>query len=202
MSDLTDRLDAIQQRLDKADPAKGEWCALTDPGDRTTAPAWIVDANELEVRMDATYAAGKVAEFIAQAPTDVRFLLDLARKQQAALDAVENLAKEWDVVFERFPAAAAGIFAKSHANRVRGALEAKPSLICDVCEADHARSMADLSHGIIRLIEHSQQRFPWQQWPTSGDHIARTRAGNYPASLAGLTDWAALENTDDEGIGQ
>ena len=68
--------------------------------------------------------------------------------------------------------------------------------ICDVCEVDHSRSMADLSHGIIHLIEHAQQRFPWQEWPISGDHIARARAGSYPASLADVSDWAALEEMD------
>lgn len=93
MTGMFERLDAIQERLSKADPAKGEWCALTDPGDRKTAPAWIVDANELEVRLDATYAAGKVASFIANAPSDVAFMLGLVRKQQETIQRLNRRAQ-------------------------------------------------------------------------------------------------------------
>lgn len=78
-------LDGIRGRLGKANPLGAEWAALTDPGDRNRAPAWIVDADDLEVRLDATYAAGKVATFIAAAPVDVARLV-------AAVEAVLRLA--------------------------------------------------------------------------------------------------------------
>jgi hypothetical protein len=61
--------------------------------------------------------------------------------------------------------------------------------LCEVCGVDHATSMADLSHGIIRLIEHSQERFDWQEWPISGDHIARQRAGITGPSLLHSLYW-------------
>ena len=67
-------LNGIRARLDAANPLGSDWVPLTDPGDRNNPPAWIVDADDLEVRLDATYASGKVATFIAAAPTDVACL--------------------------------------------------------------------------------------------------------------------------------
>jgi len=64
-------LDGIKEDAAKANPLGSEWAALVDPGDRQTAPAWIVDADDLEVRLDSTYAAGKVAAFIAAAPGNI-----------------------------------------------------------------------------------------------------------------------------------
>lgn len=110
----TDQFAAIEARVDAA--TMGPWEALTDPGDRKTAPAWIVDADEIEVRLPATYRAGKVAEFIAHARTDVPALLALAREQAAKLDAVKDLADYW----ERTPA----LRRVSAASKLRAALTA------------------------------------------------------------------------------
>lgn len=55
---------------------------------------------------------------------DFPYLLTLARKQAAALEAVRKLATDWDVVHEAFPRAAGGVLAKAHANQLRTALEA------------------------------------------------------------------------------
>lgn len=94
------RLGEIEARLNAANPLGSEWEALTDPGDRKTAPAWIVDADDLEIRLDATYAAGKVAYFIAAAPADVAYLLAELRKRdemvmglKAALDVASAARK-------------------------------------------------------------------------------------------------------------
>lgn len=77
---------AIKTRLCAAVPNPDiEWAALTDPGDRKTAPAWIVDADDIEVRMPASYRAGKVADLIANAPTDISRLI-------AAVEAVSDWA--------------------------------------------------------------------------------------------------------------
>lgn len=86
-------LDEIKQRLDKANPLGAEWEALTDPGDRHTAPSWIVDADDLEIRLDATYAAGKVAVFIASAPKDVA---RLSAALEAALAACNRVIDNTD----------------------------------------------------------------------------------------------------------
>lgn len=56
--------------------------------------------------------------------------------------------------------------------------------ICDVCEVDHSTTMADLSHGIIRLMVHAQERMTWMEYPINGDMIARQRAGIVGRSLA------------------
>lgn len=63
--------------------------------------------------------------------------------------------------------------------------------ICDVCEVDHSTTMADLSHGIIRLMLHAQERITWMEWPINGDMIARQRAGILNSSL--LFSWADPE---------
>lgn len=78
MSDeLTARLDSIQKRADAATP--GPW--------KIGGSGVVADREyvAMGVRTDPD------AEFIANAPTDIGFLLDLARKQQAALDAVREL---------------------------------------------------------------------------------------------------------------
>lgn len=67
-------------------------------------------------------------------------------------------------------------------------------IACPVCGVNHSTTMADLSHGIIRLIEHAQERMPWMEFPISGDHIARQRAGTTGPGLLHSTDWAALES--------
>lgn len=48
---------------------------------------------------------------------------------------------------------------------------------CDICGVDHRWNMADLSHGIIRLLLHAQERAPWHEFPANGDMIARQRNG-------------------------
>lgn len=50
-------------------------------------------------------------------------------------------------------------------------------MICETCGVDHATTWADLSHGIIRLIIHAQERIDWMETPINGDMIARQRAG-------------------------
>jgi hypothetical protein len=123
MTDLTARLDAIQARLDEATPTPWDCDGFAD-GDIVNLSLYE-GTNQGRVIAEGITRHGD-ADLLRYAPYDIGFLLVLARKQQAALDAVTELTEEWDVVFEKFPAAAAGVFAKSHANRIREALEAKP----------------------------------------------------------------------------
>lgn len=61
--------------------------------------------------------------------------------------------------------------------------------VCQECGVDHHYGAADLSHGIIRLIEHAQERMPWMETPINGDMVARQRAGILgPALLFSHTD--------------
>lgn len=70
--------------------------------------------------------------------------------------------------------------------------------ICEVCEVDHSTTMADLSHGIIRLMRHAQERMTWMEYPVNGDMIARQSAGIVGKSLLYSTtdpediDWQAV----------
>ncbi|MFB9403600.1 hypothetical protein [Pseudarthrobacter polychromogenes] len=83
-------LDSIKARLQAAVPdPRTEWAELTDPGDRTTAPAWIVDADDIEIRLPSTYKAGRIAALIANAPTDIARLV-------AAVEAVEGRCRDLD----------------------------------------------------------------------------------------------------------
>jgi uncharacterized protein YlaI len=66
--------------------------------------------------------------------------------------------------------------------------------VCDVCGVDHATTWADLSHGIIRLMLHAQERITWQEWPINGDMIARQRKGILGPAL--LFSWADPEDID------
>lgn len=61
--------------------------------------------------------------------------------------------------------------------------------ICPECGVDHEWAMADLSHGIIRLIEHDRELRPWSEFPISGDNIARQRSGLGSPSLLGSMHW-------------
>lgn len=70
-------------------------------------------------------------------------------------------------------------------------------MICNTCGVDHTTTHADLSHGIIRLIQHAQERAPWDEWPISGDRIVLQRAGRLSKGLIGSIDWGALG--EDEG---
>jgi hypothetical protein len=71
---------------------------------------------------------------------------------------------------------------------------AKEHATCDVCGVDHATTWADLSHGIIRLMLHAQERITWQEWPINGDMIARQRKGILGPAL--LFSWADPEDID------
>jgi hypothetical protein len=62
-------------------------------------------------------------------------------------------------------------------------------MVCEVCEIDHAKGWANLSHGIIRLMVHAQERIDWMEFPISGDQIARQRAGITGSSLLHSTYW-------------
>ena len=85
----TDPLAGIKTRLHAASPNPDvEWEVLTDPGDPKTAAAWIVDADDIEIRLPATYAAGKVAALIAEAPKDLTRLLAAVEAGLAACDTV------------------------------------------------------------------------------------------------------------------
>jgi hypothetical protein len=55
--------------------------------------------------------------------------------------------------------------------------------VCEVCGVDHTTGSADLSHGIIRLMQHAQDRTDWMEFPINGDMIARQRAGILNTSL-------------------
>jgi len=88
MTDVTDRLDAIQKRADKATP--GHWEASTGMAD--AAIVFMPDGYSFKINGHPD------ARFIAAAREDVPFLLDLARKQQAALDRAHALADEMDQV--------------------------------------------------------------------------------------------------------
>lgn len=60
---------------------------------------------------------------------------------------------------------------------------------CEVCGVDHSWGMADLSHGIIRLLLHAQERMDWMEFPISGDNIARQRKGINGPSLLYSAHW-------------
>lgn len=70
--------------------------------------------------------------------------------------------------------------------------------ICDVCEVDHSTTMANLSHGIIRLMLHAQERMDWLEYPINGDMVARQRAGTVGKSL--LFSSADPEDIDWEAV--
>ncbi|UGL61936.1 hypothetical protein SEA_EASTWEST_53 [Arthrobacter phage EastWest] len=69
-------------------------------------------------------------------------------------------------------------------------------MICDICGVNHKTTHADLSHGIIRLLMHSQELRDWEEWPISGDKIALLEDGK--TSLLHLVDWRALGADEDE----
>ncbi|UYL86607.1 hypothetical protein SEA_RADFAD_50 [Arthrobacter phage RadFad] len=130
MTAVPDRLDAIQERVDAATEGPWMWSPEEDTwgdcgpnletvkrgpvysdgsqgAEEQIIGSWGHDANGITV-------ATNDAEFIAHAREDVPYLLDLARKQQTALEVVGKLADKWQVDFPH------------KANLVREALEAKP----------------------------------------------------------------------------
>jgi hypothetical protein len=115
MSDLTDRLDAIQAQLAAA--TSGELVVATEPQFGQFA---VVNKRRVEdvdggveehlANLMSTYNGTPVvsiadAEFIAAAPENTWFLLVLARKQQAAIDAglthMENRAQTLRLTADR-----------------------------------------------------------------------------------------------------
>ena len=108
MTATPERLDAITARLEAATP--GPWEVSTGMADR----AMIIFPDNYSFKMNGH----PDAEFIANAPTDVAYLLDLARKQAAAQEAVRDLAAYWN----RTPA----LRRRSAASRLLVALEATP----------------------------------------------------------------------------
>ncbi|UUG69998.1 hypothetical protein SEA_ZUCKER_38 [Arthrobacter phage Zucker] len=126
MTAVSDRLDAIQAQLDAA--TQGEWTAW-DRGigyEVHQAEDW-----PLNDRCRETFAKGD-AEFVAASPANTRYLLDLARKQQAALAVVEEWLKTLDAIEEVDPTtptnrnvSAAGVASAIRA-AVKTTLEAKP----------------------------------------------------------------------------
>ena len=107
MSEITERLDAITARLEAATP--GPWkadtgtsgdCVVWGPNGRflmnmQAEPHWIEYPGE--TRMVSFDVDKRDAEFIADARTDVAYLLDLARKQAGALEAVAGVIDEWEM---------------------------------------------------------------------------------------------------------
>jgi hypothetical protein len=140
MSDLTARLDAIQAQLDAATPGKWE---VTDgnEGEWPPRPLWMVTNDEFHnpgsdeepwLAVELHTGVKEDAVFIAAAPENTRFLLDLARKQQAAIDAVEDWMRSLDVIEELDPTtptnrncSAGGVASMVRAS-LKTALEAKP----------------------------------------------------------------------------
>jgi hypothetical protein len=133
MTDLTDRLDAIQKRKDAA--TEGPWRTWKDDGGRrgsAVETAWAYDADGADTELITDWCSTADAEFIANAPTDIRFLLDLARKQQAALAEVEEWLKTLDDIEEGDPTTpthlnvSAGGLARAIRAAMKSTLEAKP----------------------------------------------------------------------------
>jgi hypothetical protein len=136
MSDLTARLDAIQKRAEAATP--GPWRTWKDNGGRrgsAVETAWAHDADGADTELITDWCSPADAEFIAASPENTRFLLDLARKQQAALDAVKTVAELLErssmnvrnnnlSIDPNWDGRAAGY--EIAAKRLREALEAKP----------------------------------------------------------------------------
>jgi hypothetical protein len=75
MSETTERLDAIQARMD---------AAVKEPWHLAGGNEWISPIG-ICIAPDDGGVSVPEGDFIAAAPSDVAFLLDLARKQQAQL---------------------------------------------------------------------------------------------------------------------
>jgi len=100
-----ERLDAITARLEAATPGPWTVDAMDAGHSRYEMNVWVAAGNGDQVcdmdglnrshneehAKDDGYAD---AEFIANAPADVAYLLDLARKQAAALEAVRKIVDD------------------------------------------------------------------------------------------------------------
>lgn len=103
MTDLTDRLDAIQKRIEAATPGpwEFEYDEITNAPDYASErPAPWTQVMECEVSCRSYCYGGSInmaispenRTLIANAPSDVAFLLDLVRKQQDELDSIGDIA--------------------------------------------------------------------------------------------------------------
>ena len=85
MTGVSERLDAIEAQLDEAEP--GPWFLDSDG----VSIYYVFHNGDTLDRDRLAESSGADAVFIAAAPENTRYLLDLARKQQAALDAVKGI---------------------------------------------------------------------------------------------------------------
>jgi hypothetical protein len=129
MTDLTARLDAIQNRAE-ASPDQGEaWTAMPAMTDDQIIMHRVYDD---EGRCIAEASNPDIAEAIADSHNDLPFLLVLARKQQAALAEVEEWLKTLDVIEKEDPTTpthlnvSAGGLARAIRAAMKSTLEAKP----------------------------------------------------------------------------
>ena len=105
MTGVSERLDAIEARKNAATP--GPWklwgmAVMADPvGNSNLDDAKMIAKTHDPDRVLRTWNA----QFIAHAPQDITDLLDLARKQQAAIDAVRALMGELSAREDRWKAA-------------------------------------------------------------------------------------------------
>lgn len=91
MTAVSDRLDAIQAQLDAATPGPWDW----NTHDRSGARWSLEGEGEGILTCGAMLWPDETdAVFIAAAPENTRYLLDLARKQQAQLDAVRAVHEQ------------------------------------------------------------------------------------------------------------
>ena len=91
MTGVSERLDAIEARKNAATP--GPWRTWKDnDGQRGAAveTAWAHDSDGADTELITDWCTPPDAVFIAHAPQDITDLLVLARKQQAALDALND----------------------------------------------------------------------------------------------------------------
>jgi len=131
MTNLTDRLDAIQAQLEAATPGPWAFDGMDAGHSRYEMNWWVTagDAGDSICDMDGLNRSrnervaqddGRAdAEFIAAAPESTRFLLNLARKQQAALDAVRALVHD-DTLSDGL------VMHVINPDAIRAALEARP----------------------------------------------------------------------------
>ena len=97
MTGVSERLDAIEARLGAATPGPWRTWKHSD-GQRGEAveTAWAHDSDGADTELITDWCTPPDAVFIAHAPQDITDLLVLARKQQAAIDAVRALADAWE----------------------------------------------------------------------------------------------------------
>lgn len=90
MSDLTDLLDEIQDRVDRA--TKGSWDAYSVPASRGEAGYSAVEVSDTEVQVTRDVGGWFDADFIARARDDVPRLVAALRAVLRQADALDELA--------------------------------------------------------------------------------------------------------------